>query len=385
LALKGAVHQERGCGPGVGSRHWRGWGGSNDPSPGPIGPARYSSVNAALLIDAIVRQTMVLVAQLATSGGLRAPLAHVAGQVFLDLTNELETQGVSRKVSADMFGMALRAYRKKRQRLAESSTERGRSLWELVLEYLAEHELCTRQDVMRRFRNDDEVQVRSVLHDLVESGLVFCSGTNTGTIYRCTTPEEQRAVQRAGPGLEELLWAVIFREGRRSVGELARACGKREEDLLPALKRLQDQGRVEKLDDGRYRAQRFVVPIGAETGWEAAMLDHYHALVKTLCVRLQGITKASNVGDVVGGSTFTFKIWPEHPHHAEVLGTLRALRERLSTLRSKVEDWNEANGSPRESLAVTIYAGQCVLEQSADEPQDGSEPSPAESQTNAED
>jgi hypothetical protein len=34
-----------------------------------------------LLIDAIVRQTTVLIAQLATAGGFRAPLAHIAEQV----------------------------------------------------------------------------------------------------------------------------------------------------------------------------------------------------------------------------------------------------------------------------------------------------------------
>src|SRR5262245_23099637 len=37
-----------------------------------------------LLIQAIVRQTTILIAQLATAGGTRAPLAHVAHQVFLD-------------------------------------------------------------------------------------------------------------------------------------------------------------------------------------------------------------------------------------------------------------------------------------------------------------
>lgn len=42
-------------------------------------------MNVQLLIDVIVRQTMVLIAELATSGGLRAPLAHVAGQAFLGL------------------------------------------------------------------------------------------------------------------------------------------------------------------------------------------------------------------------------------------------------------------------------------------------------------
>jgi hypothetical protein len=86
-------------------------------------------MNVRILIDSIVRQTTVLIAQLATSGGVRAPLAHVANQVFLELTRELDAQGVSRKVSADMFGMALRSYLRRIQGLSESSTERGRTLW----------------------------------------------------------------------------------------------------------------------------------------------------------------------------------------------------------------------------------------------------------------
>jgi hypothetical protein len=53
-------------------------------------------MNAQVLINAVVRHTTVLIAQLATSGGLRAPLAHLANQVFLDLATELERQGVSR-------------------------------------------------------------------------------------------------------------------------------------------------------------------------------------------------------------------------------------------------------------------------------------------------
>src|SRR5690606_39482709 len=94
------------------------------------------AMHARLLIDAIVRQTTVLIAQLATSGGVRAPLAHIANQVFMDLAAELDAQGVSRKVSADMFGMALRTYLRKIQRLNESSTDRGRSLWEAVLQFV---------------------------------------------------------------------------------------------------------------------------------------------------------------------------------------------------------------------------------------------------------
>src|SRR5690554_6207663 len=135
------------------------------------------AMHARLLIDAIVRQTTVLIAQLATSGGVRAPLAHIANQVFLDLAAELDAQGVSRKVSADMFGMALRTYLRKIQRLNESSTDRGRSLWEAVLQFVSEKPVVTRLQVLERFYRDDEALVRGVLHDLVETGLVFCSGT----------------------------------------------------------------------------------------------------------------------------------------------------------------------------------------------------------------
>ena len=85
-------------------------------------------MNARLLIDAILQQSSVLVAQIATSGGLRAPLAHIANEVFLDVARALEVQGVSRKVGADMFGMALRAYIRKVQRLEESTTETGLAL-----------------------------------------------------------------------------------------------------------------------------------------------------------------------------------------------------------------------------------------------------------------
>src|SRR5690349_6100935 len=104
-----------------------------------------------LLIQAIVRQTTLLIAQLATSGGSRAPLAQVASQVFLDLVRELERQGVSRKVSADMFGLGLRTYQRKIARLTESSSERGRSLWVAVLDFVEARQSATRAEILLHF------------------------------------------------------------------------------------------------------------------------------------------------------------------------------------------------------------------------------------------
>jgi len=95
-------------------------------------------LNANALIDAVVRPTTVLIAHLATATGARAPLAHVAQQVFVELVSELRAQGVGRKVIADMFGMALRTYHARLERLSESATERGQTLWGAVHAYIGE-------------------------------------------------------------------------------------------------------------------------------------------------------------------------------------------------------------------------------------------------------
>src|SRR5262245_1822709 len=94
---------------------------------------REYAMHSVRLIDAIVRQTTILIAALATASGQRAQLAHIANLVFADLVRELRDQGVGNKVIADMFGMALRTYRRKVARLSESRTDTGHSLWEAVL------------------------------------------------------------------------------------------------------------------------------------------------------------------------------------------------------------------------------------------------------------
>src|SRR6185295_9510551 len=119
----------------------------------------FDSMNGKLLIDAIVRQTTVLLAQLSTAAGIRAPLAHVADEVFLSLSREIEAQGVGRKVAADMFGMALRTYQKKVQRLTESATEREKTLWEVVLDLVTASGSISRRQILDRLSRDDEREV----------------------------------------------------------------------------------------------------------------------------------------------------------------------------------------------------------------------------------
>lgn len=126
-------------------------------------------MNVRLLVDGLVRQTTILIAQLSTTASVRAPLAHVADQVFLDLAREIEGQGVGRKVVADMFGLALRSYQKKIQRLTASATDGNRTLWQAVLEFLRDGSK-SRARIDERFAYDGAREVGAVLSDLVASG-----------------------------------------------------------------------------------------------------------------------------------------------------------------------------------------------------------------------
>jgi hypothetical protein len=319
-----------------------------------------------LLLSAIVRQTTVLIAQLATSGGARAPLAQVASQVFLDLVTELERQGVSRKVSADMFGLGLRTYQRKIQRLTESSTETGSSLWSAVLGFLRDREVATRAQVLERLHRDDEVQVRSVLHDLVESGLVFSSGSGSSSVYRVATEQELGRVRQlhSTEGLDELVWAIVFREGPLPLDDLVRQGPFPEGEIEAVLGRLEQAGRViwEASGERRVcRASDLFVPMGSPIGWEAAVFDHFQAVVRTICQRLE--RDPARPADVVGGSTYGFEVWPGHPLEAEVLGTLGRLREELGSLRERVDGYNAERRVPSPHRRVVVYVGQSAVDQ----------------------
>jgi hypothetical protein len=138
----------------------------------------------------------VLVAELATAAGGRAPLAHVAGHVFVELVRELKAQGLGNKVIADMFGLTLRTYHDRVRRASESVTDRGSSLWEAALRYVRQRQMLSRADLLQRFRADDEASVRGVLSDLVDSGLLFKSGRADLTTY----DGERRGGERGARG-----------------------------------------------------------------------------------------------------------------------------------------------------------------------------------------
>ena len=319
-----------------------------------------------LLIHAVVRQTTILIAQLATSRGVRAPLASVANQVFLDLVAELERQRVSRKVSADMFGLGLRTYRRKIQRLSASATESTRSLWEAVLEYLIKRDSAVREEILQRFCGDDEAQVKAVLHDLCESQLAIATTEGASTRYRAARGEELVALQaaRGDQGLDDLIIALTFCEPPLPVAEIAQRGNLGLDRAQAILDRLVNEDRMERsLIDGaaHYQASRLVIPLGSTEGWEAAIFDHFKALVTTIIARLRDDQSTPELGDTTGGSTYTIGVWPGHPMAEEVYGTLKRFREELSSMRDRAAKLNNAAAVPESHDRVVIYVGQSVI------------------------
>jgi hypothetical protein len=331
-------------------------------------------MNAQVLIDSIVRQVTVLIAQLATSGGIRAPLSHVANQVFLDLARELEEQGVSRKVSADMFGMALRAYIRKVRRLSEAETEKGRTLWQALLDFVRTQGLVTRERVLERFAADGELQVTAILHDLTETGFVFVSGAGKRAVYRVASDDELDRVAQLSDssGVDELVWVLVYREGPLELARLAELVRRTPEATAQIVERLSASGRIQVNPDRTLCARDFVLPLGSAAGWEAAVFDHVQAVVQTICQRLEQAGSEAPPAPV-GGSTYSFDVWPGHPLEQDVKAQLALQRQLLGALRERVDDHNRARGLPPVYEQVVTYVGQCVLQKGAEGDEDEDE------------
>lgn len=319
-------------------------------------------MDSKLLIDAIVRQTTVLLAQLSTATGIRAPLAHIADQVFLDLAKEIEAQGVGRKVVADMFGLALRGYQKKVQRLTESVTFREVSLWEAVLEHLDKGGAQTRRQLLERFRRDDADAVGAVLNDLVTTGLVYATGRGESALYGVTSEADRKQLgaSERRSAITSLVWMSIYREpGTRA--EIVARHDFDETDTHASIDSLLVDGHVRPEDDV-LRAAQFVIPVGSSMGWEAAVFDHFRAVATAIAAK---VSRAKSLpGDHVGGATLSFDLHANHPLRERVLGLLSRTRTEVNALWNELAEHNRQHPIAEDERAkVYFYFGQYVQDE----------------------
>jgi len=327
-------------------------------------------VNAQVLIDAIVRQTMILIAQISTVDGVRSPLSHVADEVFVNLVRELERQNVGKKVIADMFGLALRSYQQKVQRLSESVTTRGITLWGAVHSFLVERQSATRAEILAQFKHDEEAKLRSIVNDLVESGLVRKSGRGKETRYRAASAEEleELGASEAADSVETnaaLVWVHLYPASPIARSRLAGLVPLSSEAFEAALERLvaDERVRLETRADGVYCiTERCLIPVGQAAGWEAAVIDHHRAVLKALAAKLVSGRHVSAAADEIGGTTLGFDLWPGHPKEREVRGLLASVRRQVTPLWEEVAAYN-AEHRPERTYTVSFYCGQNLTEE----------------------
>ncbi len=323
-------------------------------------------VNTSLIIDFLVRQTMVTIARLATSGGVRAPLAHLADQVFTDVTRELQAQGMRRKVIADMFGITLRAYHARTQRLQESATERGTSLWQAVYQYVAEHPSVSLSQLKQRFRRDNPATVASIVRDLQGADLVRVKGRSR----ELSLTEPSHASSEAET-FDALVWNLVYRHGPMNRHALEQqAIGVPQEELSSAVLRLEENGRVQRsVTSGEeiVAAEECVLPLSEPEGHEAALIDHFQAAISNLGDSAEVLVGKSSHNFPRGGVTFHFDLFEDDPLAPKIFGLLQRIRAEGAELREALKQRGRAQrqGSGRQQrsarkVRVTFYAGQRV-------------------------
>ncbi len=333
-----------------------------------------------MLIDSIMQQTTLLIGQLSTAAGIRAPLARIADQVFLELAQELDSQGIGRRVAADMFGMALRSYQKKLRRLTASQSAADRTLWRAILEHIRQHQRVSKADLLVRFNRDGEREVGAILADLVGSGLVYQTGRGLDALYRVTSDGDRQ--QLAGgndpAALAPVIWSLVYDQPGIDEARLAHALGVPSDTVTSAVHALIEEGRLRRDRPGLNApllAEDLVVPVGATQGWEVAVHDHFRAVANAIASKVGRGKARSQAGDVVGGGTLSFDLSADHPYRARATALLAEVRAQVNALWNEVEAYNARHPIAEEQRErLYFYFGQYLEEPDESSLKPGQEP-----------
>jgi hypothetical protein len=161
-----------------------------------------------------------------------------------------------------------------------------------------------------------------------------------------------------------LIWLHTYRASGSTLATLRAQFQVEEGELAAAIALLEAQGQLQRTGDGEvasYRASPFVVPVGAEHGWEAAVFDHFQTVVKAIGRKARRGMARSAADHLNGGATLTFDVGPEHPQREAVYGLLKRVRAEVNELWTLVQAHNEHTPIPDEQkVEVSFYFGQCV-------------------------
>jgi len=147
---------------------------------------------------------------------------------------------------------------------------------------------------------------------------------------------------------------------------LCKRVGSSRDSIAPAIEQLVADGRVERNapgDDASLTAATYHIPVGAEQGWESAVYDHFQAMASAIANKLRSGRPRSSVGDLIGGATLSFDLYPGHPEERAVYGLLESVRSQVNEAWGRVRAANTVRPvNDEERIKVTFYFGQDVDE-----------------------
>jgi hypothetical protein len=263
-----------------------------------------------------------------------------------------------------MFGLALRGYQKKTQRIGGSQTEQGKTLFEAVLEYLDREQAASKDAILKRFRRDGERETVGVLTDLVTSGLVHVTGKGAATLYGPTSHADRQRLTRMGDRstLADMVWGSVYRAPGITLEALLAEFQCSEPELRAAVEILTEDGRVQasvSSSGTSYTAATYRIAPGAEHGWESAVFDHFQAVATAIAQKLQLAAEAPESKRIVGGSTVRFELEANHPHRERVIGLVEEVRTLVNQVWDEVCAYNDAHPiDPDRRFNVSFYFGQ---------------------------
>jgi hypothetical protein len=273
-----------------------------------------------------------------------------------------------------MFGMRLRTYHRKVRELQDSQSEAGQKLWEAVLLHLRQAEPVSAGQVHKRFQHDDPELVSGVLNDLVNSQLAYRSGRGPSAVYRLASESDFRGTDTdRSEAIGYLVWLSIYRNGPLSAEQVEAAAQIESSSAEAAIARLLRDGQIEVAPRRpgapvEYASRAFAVPMGTTQGWEAAVLDHYQAMLSAIAAKLSGGAGHAGPRDTLGGSTWSFNVWPGHPLEQAAKGSLGRLRQELSELRQRIDEHNARTTAKTPTEQVILYLGQYVTSVDSEDP-----------------
>jgi hypothetical protein len=324
-------------------------------------------MQTTLLIDAIVRQAIALVAQLSTPNGARPPPA--PNEAFLRLALAMEPQTADGKVSAETLGLALQGLQERIPRQTGDRLARESALWKSLLELIDHLRSVSRADIQERFGDEGDLTVAAVLDYLVGSGLVTVTGQGLGARYSLTTAESRARLlaDLDRDAFLDLTWTAIYR-GARTESEVAECLRIGHGQARSVIKELVAGGRVEQSEPGAELRSR--CPATLTAAEQAAALDHFRVAATAIANEVRHGQASSQDSDVIGGATLSFDLEPEHPFEQRVTELLHRAREDVTALWSEVHAFNrEYRFKERRRFRVWFYFGQ-----SLERPEDRGEP-----------